>query len=160
MKFKGISELADLIAAEVDDGRDDFESILNDLADEGALMKFLETNRCLLKQERPVTMNVKLFNLFNELGDEVEWIVGEELCTSSFFERAGHQLYSKVGDLGMHGLFEQRGMGVWALTEHGRRWHDDYTVLIPKTVFVCNAEVVRESSDRINFVGMLNLATK
>lgn len=161
MEFKGIEELAEYLYAYHFDGMSHgaVRDALLVAGDEGALMKFLEANRDLLKQERPITMNAKLVTLFDRLVGAVKSVDGDPINVARFFEDEGVDLYSKVGDLGMYGLFTQVGKGVWALTNLGRDFYEVPTTLLPKTIWVRNCEVVRVSPEKINFMVALNAAT-
>lgn len=156
MEFKGLEEFADALDAEVATTMEALERCEGD----GSLMAFLEENKDLLKQERPVTMNAKLVTLFDRLVSAVGAKVGEPIDVPRFFEDEGVDLYSKVGDLGVFGLFEQCGKGVWALTQHGYNFYTEPAVMVPRTLWVCNCEVVREHPERINYMVALNAATK
>lgn len=158
MEFKGIGELADALDAEVVPTMEALERCAAD----GSLMAFLEANKALLKQERCVSIeNEKLFCLYERLGDELGWVVGKALNVARYFEDHGIDLQSRVGELGSLGLLE-RGTtkGEWMLTELGRAFHEDHTVCIPKSVWVRDAKVARESGTRVNFMSVLGKVTK
>lgn len=156
MQFKGIGDLAGALDAEVVPTMEALERC----AEDGTLMTFLEVNRDLLKQERAITMNAKLVTLFDHLVGAVKCAAGEPINVARFFETDGVDLYSKVGDLGMYGLFQQVERGVWVLTDFGRSFYENPTVTVPRTIWVRNCEVVREHPERINYMVALNAATK
>jgi hypothetical protein len=158
MEFRGITELADALDAEVSPTMEALERC----AEDGSLMAFLEANKALLKQERCVSIeNEKLFCLYERLGDELGWVVGKALNVARYFEDHGIDLQSRVGELGSLGLLE-RGTtkGEWALTPLGVSFHADHTTCIPKSVWVRDARVVRESGTRVNFMSVLGKVTK
>lgn len=158
MEFKGIGELADALDAEVVPTMEALERCAAD----GSLMAFLEANKDLLKQERCVSIeNEKLFCLYERLGNELGWVVGKAINVARYFEDHGVDLQSRIGELGSLGLFERGALkGEWALTRLGVDFHEDHTVCVPKSVWVRNARVVRESGTRVNFLAVLGKVTK
>lgn len=158
MEFKGIGDLADALDAEVAPTMEALERC----AEDGTLMAFLEVNKGLLKQERCVSIaNEKLFCLYERLGDELGWAVGLPINVARYFEDHGIDLQSRVGELGSLGLLERgTSKGEWQLTPLGRDFHEDHTVCIPKSVWVRDARVARESGDRVNYMAVLGKVTK
>jgi hypothetical protein len=159
MQFRGIDELA---AAALDDEVVSTVEALERCAEDGTLLAFLETNKDLLKQERCVSIeNERLFCLYERLGNELDWAIGKPLNVARYFEDHGIDLQSRIGELGSLGLFERGATkGEWQLTRLGGDFHIDHAVCIPKSVWVQNAKVVRESNTKVNFMAVLGKVTK